>query len=80
MTDLNRRPALKMADLPTSPAPKLPEGYRVEGNQLLRRVDTSGTWPERRVADIDESGRLWARYPIEPEEIPALEAFLQGAR
>ncbi len=60
--------------------PELSDGYRVFRKQLLRRVDISGTWPERRVADIDESGQLWCRMPIEPEEIPALAAFLQGAR
>lgn len=64
----------------TRPAPELPEGYRVHDNQLLRRVDTGGVWPERRVADIDEGGRLWCRFPLEPEETPALAAFLQGAR
>ncbi len=62
------------------PAPKLPDGYRVFRKQLLRRVDRSGAWPESRVADIDAEGRLWVRTPIEPEEIPALVAFLQGAR
>ena len=58
--------------------PELPEGYRVlHDNQLLKRVDTGGAWLERRVADIDESGRLWCRFPIEPEEIPALVIWLQ---
>ena len=59
---------------------KLPEGYRVFGKQLLRRSDTEEVWPETRIADIDAVGRLWVRAPIEPEEIPALIAFLQGAK
>jgi hypothetical protein len=75
----------------TRPAPELPGGYRVFRKHLLRRVGTEESWtdilvkgsrkvPEIRVADIDAEGRLWVRTPIEPEEIQALIAFLQGAR
>jgi hypothetical protein len=62
----------------TSVYPELPKGYRIYKKQLLGIEPLSSV--ERLVADIDAMGRLWCRHPIDPEEMPALIAFLQVAR
>lgn len=70
MTDLNRRPALEMADLPASPVPELPEGYRVDGNRLLG--------PSGLIAKRGKSSVKVCRCLLGIMDQAALIIFLQG--